>query len=141
MTVERHIELQDRLREVLGEQPAATLWGMLPGREDLATKTDLSKLENSLRGEIAGVRVELKGEMVELRSELASMRMEMEHRFEGMENRFEGIEHRFATKDDLFTVMNDSNEAMRGYVRTFIVVQAATVVGMSGILFGLLRFF
>lgn len=141
MTAERHIELQDRLREVLGDQPAATLWSMLPGRNDLATKTDLSELENSLRGEIAGVREELKGEVAELRSDLASMRLEMEHRFEGMEDRFEGMEHRFATKDDLFAVMNQWNEGMRGYVRTFIVVQAATVVGMSGILFGLLRFF
>lgn len=166
MTVERHIELQDRLREVLGEQPAATLWGMLPGREDLATKTDLSELENRLRteivefrdglrgeitgvrGEIGGVREELKGEMSEFRSELASMRLEMEHRFKGMENRFEGMEHRFegmehrfATKDDLFAVVNEFNQAMQGYVRTFIVVQAATVVGMSTILFGLLRFF
>ncbi len=120
---------------------SVTLWSMLPGRDDLATKTDLSALDNSLRGEIAGVREELKGEMAELRSDLASMRSEMEHRFEGMENRSEGMEHRFATKDDLFAVMNHSNEAMRGYVRTFIVVQAATVVGMSAILFGLLRFF
>lgn len=49
--------------------------------------------------------------------------------------------HRYATKDDLFALTNGFNEAMQGYVRTFIVVQAATVVGMSGILFGLLRFF
>jgi len=26
-----------------GGQPAATLWGMLPGREDLATKSDLTE--------------------------------------------------------------------------------------------------
>lgn len=126
MTVERHTELQDRLREVLGEQPAATLWGMLPGREDLATKTDLSELENSLRGEVVGVREELNGEISELRTDLAMLHTE--------------ITHRYATRDDLFAVVNDFNEGMRGYVRTFIVVQAATVVGMSGILFGLLRF-
>jgi len=69
------------------------------------------------------------------------MRLEMEHRLDGIDNRFVGMEHRFATKEDLFAVMNQSNEAMQGYVRSFIVVQAATVVGMSGILFGLLRFF
>ncbi len=106
------------------------LMTMLPLRNDLATKSDLG-----------AVRDELKGEMAELGSDLASMRLQMERRFEGMENRFEGMEHRFATKDDLFAVVNQSNEAMQGYARTFIVVQAATVVGMSGILFGLLRFF
>lgn len=116
MSVERHIELQVRLREVLGEQPAATLWSMLPGRDDLATKPDLSELENTLRGEIA-----------ELRTDVATLRTEMAHRY--------------ATKDDLFVLSDRFNEVMSGHVRTFIVVQAATVVGMSGILFGLLRFF
>ena len=114
MTVERHTELQDRLREVLGEQPAATLWGMLPGRDDLATKTDLSAVESTLRGEIA-----------ELRTDVATLRTEMSHRY--------------ATKDDLFVLSERFNEVISGHVRTFIIVQAATVVGMSSILFGLIR--
>lgn len=63
MTFERRTELQDRLREVLGERPAATLWSMLPGSEDLATKPDLTEVQNVLRGEIVGVRDELKGEI------------------------------------------------------------------------------
>lgn len=88
---------------------------MAPQRNDLATKSDLG-----------AVRDELKSEIAEFRSELGALRLEMEHRF--------------ATKDDLFAIVNDFNGAMRGYVRTFIVVQAATVVGMSSILFGLLRF-
>jgi len=35
--------------------------------------------------------------------------------------------------------INGFNDTISGDVRTFVVVQAATVVGMSGILFGLLR--
>ena len=114
MTIERHIELQDRLREVLGEQPAATLWGMLPGRDDFATKADLS-----------AVRDELKSEMSDIRTEIGLIRSEMELKF--------------ATKDDLLEVRRDFESSVQGMVRTFIAVQAATVVGMSGILFGLLR--
>lgn len=152
MTVERHIELQDRLREVLGEQPAATLWSMLPGRDDLATKTDLSELEDSLRmemvefrdglrGEIAGVRGEITDVREELKGEISNLRGDVSELRTDVSTFRTEMMHGYATKDDLFTLMNDWNESMRGYVRTFIVVQAATVVGMSTILFGLLRFF
>jgi hypothetical protein len=44
-----------------------------------------------------------------------------------------------ATKDDLLGVRRDFESSVQKMVRTFIAVQAATVVGMSGILFGLLR--
>lgn len=125
MTVERLGELQDRLREVLGEQPAASLWGMLPTRDDLVTKGDLSEMQN-LRGEISGVRDELKSEISELRTDIATLRTEMEHRY--------------ATRDDVQAMADRFVDVMAGHVRTFIAVQAATVVGMSGILFGLLRF-
>ena len=125
MTVEGHLELRDRLREVPGEQPAATLWSMLPGRDDLATKTNVSEVENSLRGEIAKLRQDLKSEMAELRTDVATLRTEMAHRY--------------AEKDDLFILSDRFNEVISGQVRTFIIVQAATVVGMSSILFGLIR--
>lgn len=50
------------------------------------------------------------------------------------------MSHRYATKDDLFVLSDRFNEVISGHVRTFIIVQAATVVGMSSILFGLIRF-
>lgn len=65
--------------------------------------------------------------MAELRTDVATLRTEMARRY--------------ATKDDLFVLSDRFNEVISGHVRTFIVVQAATVIGMSGILFGLLRFF
>lgn len=122
MTVERHIELQDRLRESLGEQPAATLWGMIGGREELVTKSDLA----GVREEIAGLRADVKDDFAELRTEAAILRTEMEHRY--------------ATRADVQAMTESFVEVMAGHVRTFIVVQAATVVGMSGILYGFLRF-
>ena len=47
--------------------------------------------------------------------------------------------HRYATRDDVQAMAGRFIEVMAGHVRTFIVVRAATVVGMSGILFGLLQ--
>jgi chromosome segregation ATPase len=159
MTAERHTELQDRLREVLGEQPAATLWGMLPTRDDLATKGDLSEMQNLLRGEISGVREELKGEITgvrdELKAEITGVRDELKGEMTGVRDELKGevsdlrtdiatlrteMEHRYATRDDVRAMADRFVDVMAGHVRTFIVVQAATVVGMSGILFGLLRF-
>jgi ribosomal protein L29 len=135
MTNQRdQLALRSRLEEVLGRENATTLFAMFAQRDDLATKGDLAAMRDDLKTEfredlkteIAALRNELKTEIAGLRSDLTSFRVE--------------VEHRFATKDDLFAVVNNFNEAMRGYVRTFIVVQAATVVGMSTILFGLLRF-
>lgn len=111
---------------------------MLPGRDDLATKTDVLESEDRLKGRYtalreelkadnAALREELKGEIAELRTDVATLRTEMAHRY--------------ATKDDVLGLTETFNQAMQGHVRTFIIVQAATVVGMSGILFGLLRLF
>lgn len=122
MTSQRErVELHDRLNEVLGRDPATTLWSMLSVRDDLVTKGDLATLRDELKGDIA----DLRSDMGELKIEMGFMRQEMELKY--------------ATKDDMFAMVNSFNETMAGHVRTFIVVQAATVVGMSGILYGLLR--
>lgn len=111
---QEQITLQEKLREVLGNGPAATLMSMLPRSDELATRADLLEF-----------RDELKGEMAAVRTEVAMLRQEMALKY--------------ATKDDLLAAVNGFSDTMAGHVRTFIVVQAATVVGMSGILFGLLR--
>jgi hypothetical protein len=123
---QEQITLQEKLREVLGGGPAATLMSMLPHTDDLATKADLFEVRQALRSDMASLKEELKGEMASIRTEVAFLRQEMELKY--------------ATKDDLLAAVNGFNDTMAGHVRTFIVVQAATVVGMSGILFGLLRF-
>jgi hypothetical protein len=141
------INLQERLREVLGTGPATTLMSMLPRSDELATKTDImgsgallrsemtevgtslrtemAELRTDLRTEMADLRTELRTGMGEVRAEVASLRQEMELKY--------------ATKDDLLIVINGFNATLSGHVRTFVVVQGATVVGMSGILFGLLQ--
>ncbi len=122
MTSQRErVELHDRLNEVLGEGPATTMWSMLSDREDLATKGDLATLRDELKSDIA----DLRSDMGDLKTEMRFMRQE--------------LDLKYATKDDLLTMVGTFNETMAGHVRTFVVVQAATVVGMSGILYGLLR--
>jgi hypothetical protein len=122
---QEQITLQEKLREVLGTGPATTLMSMLPRTDELATKTDLMESSALLRTEMANLRTELRLGMIEVRAEVASLRREMELKY--------------ATKDDLLAAINGFNDTISGHVRTFVVLQAATVVGMSGIPFGLLR--
>jgi len=133
---QEQVTLQEKLREVLGTGPAATLISMLPRNDELATKADFFEFRDELRGEMVSLKTELRGEMAavrtELRDEMAAVRTEVAFLRQEMELKY-------ATKDDLFAAVNGFNYTLAGYARTFIVVQAATVVGMSGILFGLLR--
>jgi len=90
-------------------------------------------MQNLLRGEISGVREELKTEISGVREEILDLRVEMATLRTEME-------HRYATRADVQAMSERFIAVMADHVRTFIVVQAATMVGMSGILFGLLRF-
>ena len=110
----------------MGAGHAATLLAMLPPGGDLATKDDLARTRKELKGDITSLRNEWKGDMSELRSELALIRTEMAHRY--------------ATKDDLWELKREFDASFHAYVRTFTATQAATVVGVSGIVFGLTRF-
>jgi len=155
---QEQITMQEKLREVLGTGPAATLISMLPRSDELATKTDLFELRDELRGDMADFRAELRGDMsdfrAELRGDMADFRAEMKGEMAGSKSELKDdlagvrtevaflrqeIELKYATKDDLLAAIYGFNDTISGHVRTFIVVQAATVVGMSGILYGLLR--
>jgi hypothetical protein len=133
---QEQITMQEKLREVLGSGPAATLMSMLPRSDELATKTDLFEFRDEMRGDMAAFMAELKGEMADFRAELkedlGAVRTEVAFLRQEMDLKY-------ATKDDLLAAIYGFNDTISGHVRTFIVVQAATVVGMSGILYGLLR--
>jgi hypothetical protein len=70
----RH-KLRQRLQEVLGAEEAGTLMASLPpvGYAELATKTDLSRLEERLELKIDAAKQELRAEMQELRAEMQKM--------------------------------------------------------------------
>ena len=122
MTSQRErVELHDRLNEVLGSDPAATLWNMLPVQDDLATKSDIASVRDELKGEIADVRTEL----ADVRTEIAFMRQE--------------LDLKYATKADLLDLKRGFDDSFHAYLRTFMATQAATVVGVTGIVYALVR--
>lgn len=125
-TQEERNALYERLREVLGEANTATMEAMFDAREDLATKDDLALLSRELRSEMGELRSDLRGEIGQVRNELAFLRQE--------------LELKYATKADLVDMKNSFDETFHSYVRTFIATQAATVVGVTGIVYALVRF-
>ena len=137
MTNQRdQLALRSRLEEVLGRENATTLFAMFAQRDDLASKGDLAAVRDELKTEIAEVRDDLKTEMAalrdELKTEIAMVRSDLtSFRVE--------VEHRFATRDDLLELRRDFDVSLRSFVRTFTATQAATVVGMTGIFYALLR--
>ncbi len=152
------ITMQEKLREVLGSGPAATLISMLPRSDELATKTDLFEFRDELRGDMSDLRAELRGDMsdfrAELKGEMTDFRAELKEEMTDFKAELKDdlaavrtelaflrqeMELKYATKDDLLAAIYGFNDTISGHVRTFIVAQAATVVGMSGILYGLLR--
>ncbi|HJQ76429.1 MAG TPA: hypothetical protein VJ948_04105, partial [Acidimicrobiia bacterium] len=147
---QEQITLQEKLREVLGNGPAATLLSMLPRSDELATKADLMEVRDELRTEIGELRTELRTEMGELRTEMGELRTEVG----GLRTEVGGLRTelgtevaflrqemalKYATKDDLMELKAGFDANFHSYVRTFTATQAATVVGVSGIVFALTR--
>jgi hypothetical protein len=144
MTNQRdQLALRSRLEEVLGRENATTLFAMFAQRDDLTTKGDLAAVRDELKTEIAEVRDELKTEIAAVRSDLTSFRDELKTEIAMVRSDLTSfrveVEHRFATRDDLLELRRDFDVSLRSFVRTFTATQAATVVGMTGIFYALLR--
>ena len=126
ITEQSRKELYERLEDVLGDEPAATLMEHLPstGWRDVATKDDLAQLEErlTLRFDRDLIRVEsslnermsslergLTTRMDALEREMTELRLSFEQscaitdaRFGEMDRRFDDIDRRFGEMDRRF---------------------------------------
>lgn len=90
------------------------MMAMFAASENVATKDDLTALGTDLRAEMGA-----------LRTDVAMLRQEMELRF--------------ATKGDLVDLRRDFETTLGSFVRTFISVQPASMIGLAGIVFAIVR--
>lgn len=128
-THQQQAGLYTRLQEVLGTEPATTLMMMLPTKGELATRNDLDLLRTELREEMNGLR----GEMNGLRDEMHGFRVEVNERLTETRSELK------SEMRELRATMRDYDVALRGFVRTFLTTQAATVIAIVGIVLGFER--
>lgn len=97
------------------------MMAMFAVNEDVATKADIDGLRTHLRTQLGDVRTELG----DVRTEMAMIRHE--------------LDLKPATRDDLLDLRRDFDSNLKSFVRTFISVQAASMVGLTGIFYALIR--
>ncbi|MGH2828489.1 MAG: hypothetical protein ACRDKF_16130 [Actinomycetota bacterium] len=116
-------ELQRRLDEILGPEPAATLMGALPS-EPVATKVTLDALEE---------RMNLRFEQVDLRFDLFDEKMDL--RFELFENRILAALH-----EAIGLVRSDFSTQLIAQTRTFVFATISTLIALAALGVAALRF-
>lgn len=116
--------LYARLEEVLGPEHADALMTRLPPPPDeLATKTDVGRLERRFDG------LERRFDGLELRFD------GLEQRFDGLERRFERLEVRFDRLDDRF---GDMFELMVKQGKAALVTTVSAMTALTAIYAGML---
>jgi predicted nuclease with TOPRIM domain len=118
-----------KLREVLGDEQAATLMELLPpDREQLATKADILDLKTELRADLAELKTELKADVTELRSEFAELRADVSLLNERMD-RMESLMVKFDER------LWEFHGALRSQTRTFVTATVSSMMGVGGLAF------
>jgi predicted nuclease with TOPRIM domain len=118
-----------KLREVLGDEQAATLMELLPpDREQLATKADILDLKTELRADLAELKTELKADVTELRSEFGELRADVSLLNERMD-RMESLMVKFDER------LWEFHGALRSQTRTFVTATVSSMMGVGGLAF------
>jgi hypothetical protein len=105
-----------RLREVLGDEQAATLMELLPpDREQLATKAD-----------VLDVKTELRADLAELRTDVSLLNERMDR-----------MESLMVTFDERLW---EFHGALRSQTRTFVTATVSSMMGVGGLAFAAAAF-
>lgn len=140
ITEQSRKDLYQRLEDVLGDEPAATLMEHLPqtGWRDVATKDDLAQLEErlTLRFDRDLVRVESSlGERMssldrfgEMDRRFGDMDRRFGQRFDDIDRRFGELDRRFGQRfDDIDRRFGELNEHFLGKTEFYKTITAQTI--------------
>ncbi len=133
MTSER-TRLYNALEKILGSEPTRLLMERIDPIDQFATKADLNEMGRSIRGDF-----ETRFEAVDRRLETIDLRfVAIDERFDNIDRQFENIAKQFEKVDDRLCQFH---ETLRGYSRTFVTTQAASIVGAVGLAVTLIKLF
>jgi hypothetical protein len=119
-----------RLREVLGDEQAATLMELLPpDREQLATKADVLAVKTDLqevKTDLQDVKTELQADIAELKAEVAGLKAD----FADMKSSMVKFDER----------LWEFHGALRSQTRTFGTATVSSMIGVGGLAFAAAAF-
>jgi DNA repair exonuclease SbcCD ATPase subunit len=126
--LEKDPKIRRRLAELMVTDSDVRLAIINAVLADVATKSDLEKLEAATKRELENLRVEMKAEMEKLeerlRSEMGKLEERLERRISALESRVNSIEERLARLEGQMSL----------FVKLFIAFNLPILIAVIGIL-------
>jgi DNA repair exonuclease SbcCD ATPase subunit len=126
--LEKDPKIRRRLAELMVTDSDVRLAIINAVLADVATKSDLEKLEAATKRELENLRVEMKSEMEKLeerlRSEMGKLEERLERRISALESRVNSIEERLARLEGQMSL----------FVKLFIAFNLPILIAVIGIL-------
>jgi predicted nuclease with TOPRIM domain len=137
--MEKDPKIRRRLAELMVTDSDVRLAIINAVLADVATKSDLEKLEAATKRELENLRVEKKAEMGKLEERLRNdFRSEIQREVRRLEDRISALENRIATLENRVNSIEERFARLEGqmdlFVKLFIAFNLPTLIAVIGIL-------
>jgi chromosome segregation ATPase len=137
--LEKDPKIRRRLAELMVTDSDVRLAIINAVLADVATKSDLEKLEVATRRELENLRAEMKSEMEKLEERLRNdFRSEIQREVRRLEDRISALENRIAALENRVNSIEERLARLEGqmdlFVKLFIAFNLPTLIAVIGIL-------
>jgi chromosome segregation ATPase len=137
--LEKDPKIRKRLAELMVTDSDVRLAIINAVLADVATKSDLEKLEVATRRELENLRAEMKSEMEKLKERLRNdFRSEIQREVKRLEDRISALENRIAALENRVNSIEERLARLEGqmdlFVKLFIAFNLTTLIAVIGIL-------
>jgi chromosome segregation ATPase len=137
--LEKDPKIRKRLAELMVTDSDVRLAIINAVLADVATKSDLEKLEVATRRELENLRAEMKSEMEKLKERLRNdFRSEIQREVKRLEDRISALENRIAALENRVNSIEERLARLEGqmdlFVKLFIAFNLPTLIAVIGIL-------
>jgi chromosome segregation ATPase len=137
--LEKDPKIRKRLAELMVTDSDVRLAIINAVLADVATKSDLEKLEAATRRELENLRAEMKSEMEKLEERLRNdFRSEIQREVKRLEDRISALENRISALENRVNSIEERLARLEGqmdlFVKLFIAFNLPTLIAVIGIL-------